>query len=86
MIVVPAGTWVHRGHEHETGRIFHGEFGAADGDHTILQGLAQHLQHLPFELGQFIQEQHAIVREADLAGLRERTTTDQGHIADRMVR
>ena len=40
---------------------------AADRDHPVLQRLAQHLQHVLAELRQFVQEQHAVVGQADLA-------------------
>ena len=36
----------------------------------LLQRLAQHLQRTAVPLGQFVQEQHAMMREADLARLR----------------
>ncbi len=86
MVVVATRTRIHRRHEHETGRILHREPRAADGDHTILQGLAQDLQHLALELGQLVQEEHAVVRQADLAGLGEGSAAHERHIADGVVR
>ena len=36
-----------------------------------LERLAQHFQHVALELRQLVEEEHAVVREADLARLRE---------------
>ena len=42
--------------------------GARDGDFAGLERLAQAVEHRALEFGQFVEEQHAEVREADLAG------------------
>jgi len=42
-------------------------------DHTaVLQRLAQTLECIPAELGELVEEQHAVVRERDLTGTQER--------------
>ena len=60
--------------------------GAADGDDLVLQRLAQHLQHARAELGQLVQEEHAAVRQADLARARPVPAADQAGVADGVVR
>ena len=39
-----------------------------DGDETVLERLAQRLEHRPLELRQLVEEEHAPVSEAHLAG------------------
>jgi len=34
---------------------------------TLLEGLAQHLEHVTFELGEIIQEEDAVMRQRHLA-------------------
>ena len=41
-----------------------------DDHHAVLERLAQRLEHRPGELGQLVEEEHAVVREAGLAGPR----------------
>jgi hypothetical protein len=63
--VVPeaAGARVHRGGEHEGGREGQRHRGAADGDTPVFQRLAQNFQHRAVELGQLVEEEHAVVCE-----------------------
>jgi len=42
--------------------------GARDCDLAVLQRLAQRIQYARIELRQFIKEQHALMRQRDLAG------------------
>ena len=42
--------------------------GPGHGDFTVLQGLAHGLQHVPVELRQFVQKQHAVMGQGDLSG------------------
>ena len=44
-----------------------------------LQRLSQYFQNLAIKLWQFIEEQHAMVGEGDLAGLRFRATVTIGN-------
>jgi hypothetical protein len=53
---------------------------------TILKRLVQHLEDMAAELEKFIQEEHAMVRQRDIARHRHVTPTDQAHILDRLVR
>jgi len=66
---VSAGTGVHRCHEHEIRRIGIGSVDAGYRDPLVLHGLAERIQSTARELRQFIQEQHAVMREGDLARL-----------------
>ena len=49
---------------------------------TLLEGLAQYLQHVTAELGQFIQKEHAVVGQRHLARHRHLSPADQAHIGD----
>ncbi len=60
--------------------------GAADGDDLVFDGLAQHFQDARAELGQLIQEEHAAVRQRDLAGVRPVAAAHQPGVADGVVR
>ena len=59
---------IHRCHQHEIGGIGETGSGAADADLAVFEGLAQHFQHIFFELGELIQKKDAVVSEADFAG------------------
>jgi hypothetical protein len=48
----------------------------------LLEGLAQDFQHVAFELGQFIQEEHAVVRQRHLPRHRHLAAADQADIGD----
>ena len=51
--------------------------GAGDDDAALLEGLAQRLEDALGELGQLVQEEHAVMGEADLAGMRHAAAADQ---------
>ena len=92
-----AGAGVHTGDQGEVSRVGQRAGRAADGDDLIrrVQRLAQHLQHTGAEFGQFVQEEHAPVGQADLAGLGPAPAADvcpaaagsgyQAGVADDMV-
>jgi len=65
---VAAAAGIHRGNQHEARRIGDGMIGARDCDLAVLQRLAQRIQYARIELRQFIKEQHALMRQRDLAG------------------
>ena len=52
---------------------------------TLLQGLAQDFEHIAAELGQLIEEEHAVVHQRHLAGHRHVAPADQADIRDGMV-
>jgi hypothetical protein len=47
---------------------------------TLLEGLAQDFQHVACALGQFIQEEHAVVRQRHFAGPRHLAAADQADV------
>ncbi len=53
---------------------------------TILQRLAQDLEDMPPALRQFIEEEHAVVRQRHLARRGDVPAADQPHIRDRLRR
>ncbi|KAF4529881.1 hypothetical protein B566_EDAN018180, partial [Ephemera danica] len=83
---VTAGTGVHGGDELEARRKLRLVRGAGNGDAPAFQRLAQGLERMALEFGQFIQEQHAAVGQGNFARPRRRATAHQGHGAGGMVR
>jgi hypothetical protein len=59
---------VHGGDEHELGGEGDAADGAADGDLAVLQGLAHDFEGGAPELGELVEEEGAVVGEADFAG------------------
>mgnify|MGYP006170692721 CR=1 FL=1 len=59
--------------------------GPRHGHAARLQRLAQHLQRVPAPLGEFVEEQHAVVRQRNFAGSRFGATADQRHCAGGVV-
>jgi hypothetical protein len=47
---------------------------------TLLQRLAQHLEHVAVELGQFIQEEHAVMGQRHLPRRRDLAAPDQPRV------
>ncbi len=60
--------------------------GAADRDHLVFQRLAQRLKVARTKLGQFVEEEHASMRQADLARLGPTPAAHQPSMADRVMR
>jgi hypothetical protein len=52
----------------------------------MLQRLAQHLQHLALELGQLVQEQHPVMRQAHLSRPGNGAAADEAGIGEGVVR
>jgi hypothetical protein len=68
--LIIARTGIHGGHQHEAGGEAERHGGAGDGHDVVFERLAQHGQHVAGELRELVQEQDAIVRDADFAGTR----------------
>ena len=81
-----AAARVHRRDELDPRREGHVRVGAGDADVAGLQRLAERIQHRALELGEFVEEQHAEVREADLAGPDAEPAADQRRHRRAMVR
>ncbi len=54
--------------------------------HAFFQRLAQHFQHVPAELRHLVEEEHAVMGEADLARARLRAAADECDVRDGVVR
>ena len=52
----------------------------------FLERLPKHFEHVPAELRHLVEKQHAVMREADLAGPRVLPAADERHVRDRVVR
>lgn len=83
--VVAAGAGVHRGNEHKRGRVLHRVFCTADGDDTVLQRLAQHLEDGTRQLWHFVEEEYAVVGQRYFARLRIVAAADECHLRYRVV-
>ncbi len=83
---VAAGAGVHRRHQHEAGGENSRARRARDRDPAFLQRLPQHLEDPAIELRHFVEEQHAVVRERNLAGAREAAAADQRDVRNRVMR
>ena len=60
--------------------------GAGDADRAILQRLAHDFEHVAGEFREFVQKEHAVVRERDFAGPRNHAAADQPGIGNGVVR
>lgn len=74
---VPAAAWVHRGDQLHARGVGDMKRGARDADFAGFERLTQRIECLALELRQFIEEQHAEMREADLTGPRLRAAADK---------
>ena len=81
-----AGAGIHRGDELELGGKRALPRRARDVDHAGLERLAQHFEHAAIPFGQLVEEQHAVMRERDLAGPRIAAAADERHGARRVMR
>lgn len=83
---ITSRTGVHRGHEHEAARQRDLAGAAGNGDMAVLQRLAQDLEGGALELGQFVEEEHAMVGEGDFAGSGDGAAAEQADVGDGVVR
>ena len=84
---VSAGARIHGGDQNEVGGKGQRHVGARQRDRGFFQRLAQHLQNVARELGQLIQEQNAVVRQADFARTRRSgAAADQSGVRDGVMR
>ena len=84
--MIAAGTRVHACNEHKACGIGHCAAYARDRYLRILQRLAQFFKHGACKLGQLVKKKYAVVRQADLSGLRHAAAADHGHIRYSVVR
>ena len=83
---VAARTRIHRRDELELRRKLRLARRARDRDAARFERLAQHLEHVAVELRQLVEEQHAVMRERDLARPRIAAAADQRHRRRGVVR
>ena len=83
---VPTGTGIHRRGEHEAGGKDGGPGGARDPDGAFLEWLSQRVEHVSREFRGLVEEEHAVVRETDLAGPRAGAAADECHIGGGVMR
>ena len=83
---IAAGARIQRGDEHEVGRKRRAVERAGDRHRAVFERLAQHFERLAVELGQLVEEEHAVVGERDLARRGRRAAADQAGVADRVMR
>ena len=83
---LPAAARVHRADQHEARRIGDAIVRPHDRDLAGLQRLAQRVEHRRLEFGKLVEEQHAVMRERDLARLGAQAAADQRRHAGRMMR
>ena len=81
-----AAAGIHRRHQLEARRIDAAMIGPGNRDLARFQRLAQRVERLGLEFRQFIEEQHAIMGERNLAGPRAGTAADKGRHRGRMMR
>ena len=54
--------------------------GAGDGDHAVLEGLAEDFEDVAGELGELVEEEEAVVGEGDFAGARDHASADEAGV------
>ena len=77
---------VHRADQHEPCGERRGAGRACYANQALLEWLPQHVERAPRELAHLVEEQHAFVREADLAGTGELPSADERDVRDGVVR
>jgi len=63
-----ARAWIHCPDEHESGRVGEGDCGPGDRHLPVFKRLSQKIENASPELREFVQKEHPVVSEADLAG------------------
>jgi hypothetical protein len=86
LVGTPAAARIHGSDQHEARGIGHAVVGARDRDLAALERLAQRIERLRRKLRQFVEEEHAVMRERDLARPRAQPAADQRRHAGGMVR
>lgn len=82
---VAAGAGIHGGDEHEARGEGERACGTGDGDEAIFKRLAEDFKGAAGELGEFVEEEDAVVAEGNFAGLDTDAAADQAGIGDSVV-
>src|SRR5207248_4379158 len=83
---ITARTRIHRRHQHELAWESDAASCSRNGDASILQWLAHHLQSRAMKFRELVEKENAIVREADFTGVRNGAAAEQSDIANGMMR
>jgi len=75
-----AGAWIHGRDQHDGCRVSQGGIHPRDRHAAILQRLTQAIQDMPLELKNFIEEEHAMMSQRDLAWFRDSPAADESRI------
>lgn len=84
--VISARAGIHRGYEHEVGRIFDRVFRPRYGHASFLHRLAQRFDQRAAELGQLVEKQNSVMREGYLSRLGRASAADQRDARGQVVR
>ncbi len=84
--VIAAGAGVHGGDHNEVGGKPQRALGAGDGDGAFFEGLADHFEDVALELGEFVEEEDAVMGQAEFAGARVRAAADERRAGGGVVR
>lgn len=84
-MVVATGAGVHRCYEHEGAGEGEVVAGTGDGDGAVFERLAQGFEHGTAELWKLVEEENAVVCQADFAWHKGVAATDKCHVGNGVV-
>src|SRR5207344_2706637 len=79
---IPVGTGIGGADQNEACRKSHRASGTGHRDPSLLERLAEDIEHAAMELEHFVEEQHAMVSKADLARPRLRAAAGERDVRD----
>ena len=85
VVAIAAGARVERGDEHEVGWEIGRAEGTADRDVAVFERLSEDFEGPAVEFGEFVEEEDAVVGEADFARGGDRAAADESGVADGVV-
>src|SRR5206468_5958515 len=83
---IAAWTGIHRRNEHQLRGKRDAACRARHGDLPVFERLAHYFQRRSLKLGQLIEKEHAVVRDAYFTGIRKRAAAEQPNVADGVMR
>src|SRR6058998_2095223 len=83
---IAAWTGIHRRNEHQLRWKSEAACRARHGDLPVFERLAHYFQRRSLKLGQLIEKEHAVVRDAYFTGIRKRAAAEQPNVADGVMR
>ena len=85
IVVIPTGTGVHGGNEHERAGERDVVTGTRNADLAVFERLAEGFERVFGVFRKFVEKEHAVVRQTDLAGLKMCTAADEGDVGNGVV-